>query len=62
MFGLLGDLAKEVGQIVGTITGTVLGVPLLVISKTLGITVEMAKEATEAGCETYEEIRGFFNM
>ena len=62
MFGLLGDLAKGIGQVVGTVTGTVLGVPLLVISKTLGITIEMAEEAINAGCETYEEIKDFFDL
>jgi len=62
MFDILGDIAKGVGQIVGTASGVILGVPLLTISKTLGITVDMVKEAKDAGCETYEEIKDFFYL
>ena len=60
MFGILGDIAKGLGQVVGVVTGTVLGIALPVVAATLGITLAMAKEATEAGCETYEEIEVFF--
>ena len=62
MFGMLDDLAKGVGKIIGTATGLVIGVPLLVIAETLGITTTMVKEAKDAGCETYEEIKEFFNL
>ena len=59
MFDLLGDLAKGVGKIVGTATGLVVGLPLTVIAETLGMTTKMVKEAMDAGCETYEEIKRF---
>ena len=59
MFDLLGDLAKGVGKIVGAATGIVVGLPLTLIAETLGITVKMVKEAMDAGCETYEEIKNF---
>lgn len=54
--GLLGDIFKTVGAI----TGSILAVPLVVIAETLNITTDMVKEAKDAGCETYEEIRNFF--
>lgn len=50
------------GRLVGTVVGTVVGVPLAVIGKTLGITTDMVKEAKDAGCETYEEIKDFFDL
>lgn len=62
MFDFLGDMAKGVGKIIGTVTGTILGVPILVVANTLNITVDMVKEAKDAGCETYEEIREFFKL
>lgn len=62
MFGLLGDLAKGVGSIVGMVTGPVIGLSYDVIATTLGCTVLMVKEAIEAGCETYEDIRDFHNL
>lgn len=58
--GLFGDMAKGLGKIVGTATGLVVGIPLHVIAKTLGFTVEMVKEAMDAGCETYEEIKEYW--
>lgn len=60
MFDFLGDMAKGVGKIIGTATGIIVGVPLTVIAETLNITVDMVKEAKDAGCETYEEIRDFW--
>jgi hypothetical protein len=60
MFDLLGDLANGLGKIVGTVTGSVIGLSASVVAGTLGITVDMVKEATDAGCTTYEEIREFF--
>lgn len=62
MFDLIGDVFKLAGKVVGTVTGTVIGLPLLVVSETLGITAEMVKEAVNAGCETYEEIKDFFDL
>jgi hypothetical protein len=61
MFGLLGDLASGLGKIIGVATGVVIGIPLQVVATTLGFTVEMVKEAMEAGCETYEEIKDFWD-
>jgi hypothetical protein len=61
MFGLFGDLARGAGRIIGTATGLVAGISLQVIAETLGFTVEMVKEAKEAGCETYEEIKDFWD-
>lgn len=58
IFGFLGDIAKGVGSIVGSIVA----IPVAIVAETLGITVEMVKEAKEAGCETYEEIRDFFDL
>lgn len=60
MFDLLGDMAKGFGKIIGTATGLVIGLPLSVIAETLGFTTEMVKEAMDAGCETYEEIKEFW--
>lgn len=60
MFDFLGDMAKGFGRVIGTATGVIIGVPLSVISETLGITVDMVKEAKDAGCETYEEIRNYW--
>ncbi len=62
MFDLLGDLAKGVGNIIGTGIGALAGVTADVIATTLGITADMVDEAKEAGCETYEEIRDFFDL
>lgn len=59
MFDFLGDIAKGVGEVVGTVTGLVVGIPLNVVAETLGLTKVMVKEALDAGCRTYEEIRNF---
>ena len=61
MFDFLGDMAKGIGKIVGTATGLVIGIPLKVIAETLGFTTKMVKEAMDAGCETYEEIKDFWD-
>lgn len=60
MFGFLSDMAKGVGQVIGVGVGSILGVSSVLIANTLGITVDMVEQAREAGCETYEEIRDFF--
>ncbi|WP_417444635.1 hypothetical protein [Joostella sp.] len=62
MFGFISDLAKGIGEVVGTVTGIIVGVPLAVIAETLNITIDMVKEAKDAGCETYEEIRKYHNL
>ncbi len=62
MFGLLGDLAKGIGSIVGAVVGPIVGISFSVIAGTLGITISMVKEAVDAGCESYEEIRDFHKL
>ena len=62
MFGLIGDAFNLAGRVVGTVTGVIVGVPLLTIATALGITVSMVSEAKDAGCETYEEIKEFFDL
>lgn len=62
MFDFLGDLARGAGKLVGVTVGSVLGLSSVVIATTLGITIEMVDEARAAGCETYEEIREFFDL
>lgn len=62
MFGFLGDIAKGIGSIVGTAVGSIVGIPLNIIALTLNITKEMAQEAIDAGCKTYEEIKEFFDL
>lgn len=60
MLDFLGDMARVIGNVIGSATGVVVGVPLSIIAKTLGFTSEMVKEAMDAGCETYEEIKDFW--
>jgi len=62
MFDFVEDLAKGIGTVIGTATCLIIGVPMLVIAETLGITVKMVKEAKDSGCETYEEIKDFFDI
>ena len=62
VFGFIRDVAKGVGQVVGAITGPIVGVSVDIVAKTLGITVDMVKEAKKAGCTTYEEIKEFFDL
>jgi DNA polymerase I-like protein with 3'-5' exonuclease and polymerase domains len=62
MFDSLGDIFRSVGKIVGTIVGPIIGIPVHIIAETLGITKEMAQEAIDAGCESYGEVRDFFDL
>ena len=62
MLDFLGDMAKGVGKVIGIGVGSIIGVSSVIIATTLGITAEMVEEAKEAGCETYEEIREFFDL
>ena len=59
---MFGSLFEGVGRIIGTVTGIVLDIPLSVVAKTLDITEEMVQEAKDSGCETYEEIKEFFDI
>jgi len=62
MFDFLDDMAKGVGRVIGVAVGSVVGLSSIIIATTLGITVDMVDEARAAGCETYEEIRDFFDI
>ena len=62
MFDFLDDMARGAGRIIGTGLGTIVGVSSVIIATTLGITADMVDEAKEAGCETYDEIREFFDL
>lgn len=62
MFGFLEDMASAAGNIIGAVTGTVIGISSAVIAPVLGITIEMVEQAKESGCETYDEIREFWNL
>lgn len=62
MFDFLDDMARGVGKVIGVAMGSVIGVSSVIIATTLGITSDMVDEAREAGCETYEEIRDFFDL
>lgn len=62
MFGLLGDMAKGLRSIVGVAVGSIVGVSSIIVATTLGITTEMVDEARAAGCNTYEEIKDFFDL
>ncbi len=62
MFDFIGDIFRGVGKVVGTIVGPIIGIPVHIVAETLGITKEMAQEAIDAGCESYEEVRDYFNL
>lgn len=55
---MLGDLFRSVGSL----TGSVIGLPLAVVAVPLGITADMVKEAIKAGCESYEDIKDFYDL
>jgi adenine/guanine phosphoribosyltransferase-like PRPP-binding protein len=57
VFGILRDIGKLAGEVVGT----VVAIPAAVVAETLSIPVAVVKAAKEAGCETYQEIREFFD-
>lgn len=59
---MFGDLFGFAGKIIGTVTGTVIGLSYTMIAEALGITTIMVKEALDAGCTTYEEIRKFHKL
>ena len=62
MFGFIKDVVGSVASVAGAITGSVLGLSVGLISATLGITETMVREATNAGCKTYEEIKDFHKL
>ena len=62
VFGLIGDVLKGAAKIVGAVTGPIIGLSVDVVAETLKITKEMAQEAMDAGCETYEDIKEFFDL
>lgn len=53
-------LFKDLGRIIKTITDSILAIPIAAVAETLNITEGMVKEAKDAGCKTYEEIREYF--
>lgn len=59
---MIGDILKGIGSIVGAVTGSVIGLSVAVIATTLGITAAMVKEAIDAGCESYEDIRKYHDL
>lgn len=50
---------KVLGELIGGTVGLVLGMSAAAIAEVLELPVAMVKEAREAGCKTYEEIREF---
>jgi len=56
------DFLKDIAKAAGSVAGVIIGIPIAVIAETLGITAEMVKEAKNAGCETYEEIRDYWKL
>jgi adenine/guanine phosphoribosyltransferase-like PRPP-binding protein len=57
MFGILRDIAGMAGEIVGS----VVAIPAAIVAETLSIPLAAVKAAKEAGHETYEEIRKYYN-
>ena len=57
MFGIIKDLVGGVGSLVGS----AVAIPAAIVAEGLSIPVAVVKAAKEAGCETYEEIREFFD-
>ncbi len=59
---MLFEILNEAAKVVGAVTGTILGVSAAIIAEALGITESMVREAKRQGCETYQDIRDFYNM
>lgn len=59
---MLGDVFRGAGKLIGTVTGPIIGVSVDIIANTLNITTQMAQEAINAGCESYEEIRSYWDL
>ena len=57
VFGILRDIASIAGEIVGS----VVAIPAAIVAETLSIPLAAVKAAKEAGCETYQEIRDYYN-
>lgn len=66
MFGLIGGLVKATvdtaAGVTGLVTGTVMGVAHPIVANTLDITVGMVKRAIEDGCESYDDIRDYYDL
>ncbi len=58
MFGLISDLLGGAARL----TGSIIGLSVGVVATALGITESMVREAKNAGCKTYEEIRKYHNL
>lgn len=48
-------------RLAGEVVGICVGVPIATISLTLAIPAEAVKAAMESGCETYQEIKDYFD-
>jgi len=59
---MFGDLLRGAASLVGAIAGPIIGLSIDVIAGTLKITTEMAQEAINAGCESYEDIRRYHDL
>jgi DNA-binding MurR/RpiR family transcriptional regulator len=63
--GLFDSILKLPFNIVGSIlsaTGSIIGISIATVAETLNITESMVMKAKEAGCETYEDIKKFFDL
>ena len=60
MFNILRDFAKVIGSTIGVVTGPIIGISADVIASALGLTVDMVREAIRNGCETYEDIKEYW--
>ena len=56
------DFLEDVAGFIGSVCGSILAIPVAVVAESLNITSKMVREAKDAGCETYEEIRDFFDL
>lgn len=61
MFGMFKDMAKVGGEMIGTAAGILIGTPLVVIAKTLGVSLDLVEEAVKAGCRTTKEIKAYID-
>ena len=59
--GLLDGLFDIVGGAIN-LTGSIVGLSLGTVAKALNISETMVKTAKDAGCETVEEIKEFWNL
>jgi len=56
----LGELIRDIRRAIGE--DSIMGIPPNIIAENMNITISMVKEAQREGCDTYEEIREFFDI